>query len=186
MLMNLLIHSLFLMVLLIWLQVNLSGPRADELLHFSMVLMSSSLENEVQDSVSLSGISSKSWRLTSWNWAELKELWSMFYKSSNLMHSHLLNWITLTTKSLYFLTQFINSHGPHFLLVISVILSSKNTHLDFLTVFLKFFQFSRLQNCQYLSRFLWQSSFHHILEYLVILTILECLNQIFSILIESL
>lgn len=183
--MNLLMHSLLLMILLIWLQVNLLEPGADKLLHFLIALMSSSLENEVQDLVSLSGISSKSWRLTLWNWVELKELWSVLYKSFNSIHGRLLNWITSTTGSLHFLTQFINSHGPHFLLVILVILSLKNTCLDFLTIFLKSFQFSRLWDCWYLLILLQQSLFHHTLECLVILTIFECLNQILSILIES-
>ena len=83
------------------------------------------------------------------------------------------------------MTQFINSHRPHFLLVILVILLSKKMHLDFLTIFLNFFQFSRLQDYQYLLRFLWQSLFHHTLECLVMLAILECLSQVFLILIES-
>ena len=161
------------------------GPGADKLLHFSMALMSSSLENEVQDLVSLSEILSKSWRSTLQDWVELKELWSMFYKSSNSMHGCPLNWIILTAGSLHFLTQFINFHGPHFLLAISVILSSKNIHLDFLTIFLKSFQFLRLWDCWYLSRFLQQSLFYHTLECLIILTVLEYLNQIFLILIES-
>ena len=102
------------------------------------------------------------------------------------MYSCPLNWIASTTESLYFLTQFINFQGPHFLLAISMILLSKKTCLDFLTVFLNSFQFSILQDYWYLSRFLWHSLFHHALECLVMLTILEYLNQIFSILIERL
>ena len=39
-------HSLFLMIILICLHDNLSGPEADELLYFSMACLSSSLENE--------------------------------------------------------------------------------------------------------------------------------------------
>ena len=102
------------------------------------------------------------------------------------MHGRPLNWITSTTGSLHFLTQFINSQGLHFLLAISMILSSKNAHLDFLTVFLNSFQFSMLQDYQYLSRFLRHSSFHHALECFVMLTILEYLSQMFSMLIDKL
>ena len=86
--------------------------------------------------------------------------------------------------SLYFLIQFISSHGPHFLFAISSILSSKKVCLDFLTVFLKSFQFSRLCICQYLFSVLQQFSFHQALECLVMLTIFECLNHMSSILIE--
>ena len=48
---------------------------------------------------------------------------------------------------------------------------------------LKSFQFSRLHVCQYLFNVWLQSSFHHALECLVMLTIFECLNHMSSILI---
>ena len=86
--------------------------------------------------------------------------------------------------SLYFLIQFISSHGPYFLFTISSILSSKKICLDFLTVFLKSFQFSRLCVCQYLFSVLQQFSFYQALECLVMLTIFEYLNHMSSILIE--
>ena len=72
--MNLVMYSLLLMILLIWLQVSLSRPGADELLHLSIALISSSLENGVHTLATLLGISSKSWRSTSWDWVKLKEL----------------------------------------------------------------------------------------------------------------
>ena len=86
--------------------------------------------------------------------------------------------------SLYFLTQFISFYRSYFSFIISSILSSKKICLDFLTVFLKSFQFFRLCICQYLFSVLWQFSFHQALECLVMLTIFECLNHMSSILIE--
>ena len=76
-------------------------------------------------------------------------------------------------------------YGPYFLLAILVILSLKKTHLDFLTVFLNFFQSLRLQDCWYLLRSLQQLLSHHTLEYLVMLTFLECLSQMFSMLVAN-
>ena len=86
--------------------------------------------------------------------------------------------------SLYFLTQFISFYRSYFSFIISSILSSKKICLDFLTVFLKSFQFFRLCICQYLFSVLWQFLFHQALECLVMLTIFECLNHMSSILIE--
>ena len=90
-----------------------------------------------------------------------------------------------TAGSLHFLTQFISFHGPHFLFVISSILSSKKVYLDFLTVLLKFFQFSRLCICQYLFSVWQQYLFHQALECLVMLTIFKYLNHMSSILITK-
>ena len=101
-----------------------------------------------------------------------------------MIHGCPLNWIALIAGSLHFLTQFISSHGPHFLFTILSILLLKKIHLDFLTVFLKSFQFSRLYVCWYLFSILWQFLFHQALECLVMLTIFECLNYMSSILIK--
>jgi len=87
--------------------------------------------------------------------------------------------------SLHLLTQFISSHGLHFLFEILLILSSKKMHFVLLTIFLNFFQSSRLWNCQYLLISVQQSLFHHALECLVILMYLEYLNQILLILKTS-
>jgi len=122
---------------------------------------------------------------TSHTWAELKELWRVFHRSSSLIHRHLLYWIASTAGSLRFLTQFISSHGLHFLFVISSILSSKKVCLDFLTMLLKSFQFSRLHVCWYLFSVWWQSLFHQALKCLVILTIFKYLNYMSSILITK-
>ena len=53
---NLLIYSLLLMIVLIWLHVNLSEPGANKLLHFSIALISSSLENGAHSTMALSDI----------------------------------------------------------------------------------------------------------------------------------
>ena len=76
-------------------------------------------------------------------------------------------------ESLCFLTQFMSSHRLHFLFTISSILSSKKERLDFLTVLLKSFQFSRHCIWWYFSSEWQQSLFHQALECLVILTIFE-------------
>ena len=52
-------QSLSLMMILIWLQVSLSEPRTDELLHFSIALTNSCLENEFHSFIDLLGILSR-------------------------------------------------------------------------------------------------------------------------------
>jgi len=81
---NLIIHSLFLMIFLMWLQDNLSGPEADNV---SMVSISFFFENGSYILMFLSGISSNSWTLTLWDCAELKESWRASHRLSNLIHS---------------------------------------------------------------------------------------------------
>ena len=159
MLMNLPIQSSSLIIDLIWLHVSLSGPGANELLHFSIALIILFLENDFHSIVGLSGISSRKWVSTSLSWAELKDLWRAFYRSSNSMYGYSLYWIALITGSLRFLTQFISSYGLHFLFVISSIFLLKNEYLDFLTILLKFFQFSRLRSCRYFCSICQQSLF---------------------------
>ena len=183
--MNLPIQFLSLIIDLIWLHISLSGPGANELLHFSIASIISFLENNFHLIVGLSEISSRKWVLTSLSWAELKDLWRVFYRSSNSMHGHPSYWIASIAGSLHFLTQFISSHGPYFLFVISSIFLLKNERLDFLTILLKSFQFSRLWDCQYFCSICQQSSFHHALECLVILTVFEYLNQMSLILVTK-
>ena len=178
-------HSLFFMMDLIWLQVNLSGFRADKLLHFSIALMSSCLENKFQSFIGLLRILSSARISTFLNWAELKELWRACQKSSSSIHGYPLYWIALIARSLHFLIQFISSHEPHFLFAISLIFSSKKDYFKFLTMFLKLCQFLRLQECQYLSRESWQLLFHYALECFVILMVFECLCHNSSILDDS-
>ena len=148
-------QSSFFMMDLIWFQVNLSGPRADELLHFSIVLINSCLEKGFQLLIGLLGISFKTWILISLIWAELKKLCRAIQRSSSSIYGCPLYWIALIAGSLCFLIQFMRSHRPHFLLVISSILSSKKDILVFLTILLKLHQFSRLQEKQYFSSDRW-------------------------------
>ena len=166
--MNLSKQSLSLMMDLIWLQVNLSGPGADELLHFSSMSINSCLENKFYSFTGFLGISSRTWISTSCIWAELKELCKAFQRSSSSIHRCPSYWIASIAGSLRFLTQLISSHRPHFLFAISWILSSKKECFVLLTVLLKLCQFSIFQERQYLSSESWHSSFHYALECLVI------------------
>jgi len=130
-LMNLLIQFSSLIIDLIWLYVSLSGPGTDELLHFSIALIILFLENDFYLIVGLSEISSRKWILTSLSWAKLKDLWRVFHRSSNSMHSYPSYWIASITGSLHFLTQFIIFHGPHFLFaILSIFFSKKNTWIS--------------------------------------------------------
>ena len=175
----------FLIIDLIWLHVNLSRPGADKLLHFLIASISLILENEFHSDVGLSGISSRKWVFTSLSWAELNDLWRTFQRFSSSVHRCPSYWMASTAGSLYFLTQFMSSHGPHFLFAILFIFSLKKEYLDSLTVLLKSFQFSRLWDYWYLYSIWQQSLFHHTLKCLVILTVFKCLNQMFSILVAK-
>ena len=154
-------------------------------MHFSIASISSFLENRFHSVIVLSGILSRKWISTSHAWAELKELWRVFYRSFSLIHRCPSYWMASTAESLHFLTQFISSHGPHFLFMISSILLSKKVHLDFLTVVLKSFQFFRLHVCWYLFSIWQQSSFYQALECLIMLTVFKCLNYMSSILVTK-
>ena len=79
-------QSLSLMMILIWLQVSLSEPRTDELLHFSIALTNSCLENEFHSFIDLLGILSRTWISISHVWAKLKELCRAIQRSSSLIH----------------------------------------------------------------------------------------------------
>ena len=149
---SLAIQSSSLMMSLIWLYVNLSGPGADELLHFPIVSINSFLVKEFHSSIGLLGISSKMWISISLVWAELKELCRVLQRSSSSIYKCPSYWIASITGSFCFLTQFISSHGLHFLLAISSILSLKKRHFVFLIMLLKLCQFSRLWYTWYLSR----------------------------------
>ena len=103
--MNLSKQLLSLMIDLIWLQVNLSEPGADELLHFSSVSINSCLENKFYSFTSFLGISSRTWISISCIWAELKELYRAFQRSSSSIHRRPSYWIASIAGSLHFLTQ---------------------------------------------------------------------------------
>ena len=134
---SLAMQSSSLMISLIWLHVNLSRPGADKLLHFLITSINSCLAKEFHSSIGLLGISSKAWISISLIWAELKELCRAFQRSLSSIHEHPSYWIASIAGSFCFLTQFISSYRPHFLFVISSILSSKKWCFVFLTVLLK-------------------------------------------------
>jgi len=140
MLMNLLRHVSSLTILLRCLQDNLFSLRVKVLLHFLIALISSSFKKRTHFIISLPGISSSNYRSTRWSWAELKDRWSARYRSLSSIHGWLLCWIASIAGSLHFLTQFMSSYGPQFLLTISWIFKSKQLCFVFLTVLLKYFQ----------------------------------------------
>ena len=81
-------QSSSLMMILICLQVSLLGPGTDKLLHFSIALINSCLENEFHSFTDLLGMSSRTWISISCVWAELKELCRVIQRSSSLIHEH--------------------------------------------------------------------------------------------------
>ena len=118
--------------------------------------------------------------MTHWCWAKLNDLWKACQRSSILRYEWCL--IVSIAESFLILIQFISSQGSFFLFKISCILASKNSYLVFLTAFLKFFQSSKYLDSLYISKYLWQFSFHHTFECLVILASFECLHQLTFIL----
>ena len=152
----------------------MSGPGADELLHFLIACKISVLEKVFHKNVSLVGIEFNRLTSTCWYWAELKKLCRALHNS---MQSWLLYWITSIAGSFLRLTQFMSSQSPFFL-TISLILLSKNSYLVLLTVLLNIFQSSRCLDCWYLLRSLLQSLFYQAFDHFVMLTFLECLNHI--------
>ena len=143
--------------------------------------LNSFLENSGQDTVGLSLISSRivvfTWRLL----AVLKVEWRAHYKSLISKHCWPLYLIVLITGNFFLLTQFMSSHGPHLLLMISWILLSKKDHFVALILFLKTFQFSWLLEDWYMFKVLLQSSFHQLLNCFVILIRFEFAFQVQSI-----
>ena len=154
-------------------------------LYFSMAENNLAIKKEDHSEISLSGISFNKLILTCWFWAELKELWRVFHKSSSSMQERLLYCITLIARSLCLLIQFMSSQGPHFLLLIWSIFSLKKIYLVVLTIPLNFFQSVRFLDCLYALKSLQQFSFHQGLECLVILVFLEYLNYNLSMLLAK-
>jgi len=90
---------------------NISGPRVDGLLHLLIVLINSALEESSHSNCWYEEISSRSWKLTSLSWAELKNWWSIYHRLSNSLHGCLLNLIAFIAGNVCFLTQFIRFYG---------------------------------------------------------------------------
>ena len=166
-------HSISSKIVLRWFHESLSGPGAEELLQLDNANLNSSLENSGQGTMGLLLISSRidvsTWRLL----AVLKVEWRAHHKSLISTYCWPLYLIVSITGHFFLLTQFISSHGPCLLLVISWILISKKDRFVDLTLFLKTFQFSQLLNNQYVIKALLHSSFHQLLDHFVILIRLE-------------
>jgi len=143
-----------------WLHDNLSELGADELLQLASASLNSSFEKVGQDEMSLSVISSRILTSTWWWSAVLNVKWRAFQRSSILRHWWLLYLMDSIVGNLCLLTQFISSQGPHFLLAISWILSSKKIHFVDLTMLLNTFQFSKFLVVLYLFRARLQLLFH--------------------------
>ena len=122
---------------------SLSGPGAEESLHFVITCLNSSLENGAHRAIGLWSILLRISMLVCRFCAVLKVLCRVFHKISGNKHSWPLCLMTLVTGSHRLLIQLVSSQGLFLLLVISWILFSKYNLLTFLMTFLKFFQFSR-------------------------------------------
>jgi len=118
-----------------WPHDSLLGPRADEMLHFTMALVNSSSKkgnhNKVWYKLSSLNTFSSIWQ----NWAVLKDEWRACQRFSKSEHSWLLYLIISIAGRFYLLIQLIRFQGPHFLLAYSWIFRLKKVLFMFLTVF---------------------------------------------------
>lgn len=126
-----------------------SSPGVNELLHFTIVLVTSALENSGHGDQKFDRSSERIKVSTWWSWAELNMKCRASQRSSSLIYDQPLKTIVSNARSLHFLIQFMSFHGFLFFKAISCILSSKNEHLVFLIVFLKAFQFDSDLELQY-------------------------------------
>ena len=155
-----------------WLYDNLSGPGTDELLQLASASLNSFFEKVGQDKINLSVISLRILTST-WQWSAILNVeWRAFQRSLILRHWWLLYLMDSIAGNLCLLTQFIYSQGPHFLLVISWILSLKKICFVDLTVLLNTFQFSNFLVVLYLFRAQLQLLFYQLLECFIIQTYL--------------
>ena len=124
-------------------QESLSGPGAEESLHFVIACLNSSLENRAHRAIGLWSISLRISMLVCRFCAVLKVLCRASYRLSGDKHSWLLCLMASVAGSHCLLIQLVSFQGLFLLLAISWILSLKYDLLTFLMTFLKFFQFSR-------------------------------------------
>ena len=122
---------------------SLSGPEAEESLHFVIACLNSSLKNGAHRAVGLWSILLRISMLVCWFCAVLKVLCGAFHRLSRDKHSWPLCLMALVAGSHYLLIQLVSSQWLFLLLAIFWILSLKYDLLTFLMTFLKFFQFSR-------------------------------------------
>ena len=137
-------HESSLMINFKWCQVNLSGPGTNESLHLLIANLNSFLENGDQFWEGLFSISLMTLGSTCRLRAVLNVLWSTFHKLLWVRQGCPLWVMALMAGSFLLFIQFISSQGLWLLFAISWILSSKSDLLVSLTIFLNFFQFSRL------------------------------------------
>ena len=173
-------YDLFLRIHLKWLYKSLSRPGADELFHFTIKLMNSSLEKGTYRDVKQKGILLRISSLTCQSYAILKVKCKACHRLFISRHGHLLYLTASIARSLCLWTQFISSQGSHFLLEIFWFLKSKKEYLVFLTILLNCFQFSNLLEVLYMLRSLLQLASHQLLEYTIMLITFEFLAQILS------
>jgi len=87
------------------------SPRVNELLHFLIILVNSTLEKNSHSVKDFAGISSRKQRLICQSWAELKVLWKTSQRSSNLIHGCPLKLITSVARNLQFFDLFHEISG---------------------------------------------------------------------------
>ena len=121
---------------------SLSGPGAEESLHFAIACLSSSLEKGAHRAMGLWSILLRISILICQFWAVLKVLCRASHRLSRDKHGWPLCLMASVVGSLSLLIQLVSFQGLFLLLVISWILSSKYDLLAFMTTFLKVFQFS--------------------------------------------
>jgi len=114
------------------------GSSVDELLHFLMTFLNSSLENGCHSNMYFIEISSSKYKLIWWSWTELNVWWSTYQRSLSSIYGHSLNYRASMTGSLYSLIQFMRFQGFLFFNTISWISLSKDDFLIFLTKLLIF------------------------------------------------
>jgi len=127
-------HVLSLRIILRCLHDSLLGSRVEELLYLIRELTNSSSAKRVQDKDENNLNSSRASQSIMQYWTVLKVECNACQKLSSSRHGQLLNLIASRVESFYLLTQFMSSHGPHFLLAISLILRLKNVLLVLFTV----------------------------------------------------
>ena len=103
-LMKFLKHILLLIITLRYLQDNLLGPGVNELLHFVIGLLNSSLEKEVHFVIGLFGISPNKSRLIWQFCSKLNNECRACHRSLSSRHGQPLYWIVSMAGILYFLT----------------------------------------------------------------------------------
>jgi len=150
-----------------------SGLGVDELLHLSIVFLSSSFEKDSHSDLSFEGISFNILVFIWQFYTGLNVLCNTCQRSSSSIYKYLLYYNASMAGSFLFLTQFIRFQDLLFFNAISQILLSKKIYLVFFITLLKYFQSSIILDDLYLVIFLLHFSFYYALKCLVILIFLR-------------